>query len=112
MEYTDILTMIIQSIIIPLLILGAREVRKWIDANLNEKQQDLMILMVRTAVLATEQIGLSGAEAKKLAIDMAETELTKQGIIIDANRLGNMIEAALYDEINRFKSLKMVKMNE
>ena len=107
METTDIiklLEIVILVIIAPFIPIIANKVKIWLDAKTSAEQRAGLLETVRLAVLATEQSGLNGVEARQHAIKLAQDALAAQGVVVDGNRLALVIEATVMDEFNKFKS--------
>ena len=60
--------------------------------------------LINQAVRAAEQYGGSGEEKKRQALQYAEQALAERGINIDLFALDVAIEAAVWQEINRYRS--------
>ena len=58
-------------------------------------------LVSRVAVLAAEQLGYSGEEAKLWAIESAERALLTIGVEVDGEALADLIEAEVYRQFNQ-----------
>lgn len=106
----DILFQILQLALEALLPVLVAFIIRWVKGQidiakgkLNEQQQTILDAAVRIAVLAAEQLNLSGfVENKKAeAIKIAQAYLIAHGIDIDVQVLADMIEAAVMDEFNR-----------
>lgn len=84
-------------------LLGEVSVQK---AKLTAEQQKIVEAVVKIAVLSAEQLGLTGKirEKKAYALSLARAYLADYGINIDLAYLDSMIEAAVLDEFNRWKS--------
>jgi len=99
-DLTPILQTIIMVIIAPLMPIVALKLRQWVDANVSLVQRHQIEAAVRMAVLATEQLGLSGAEAKTMAIKMAQETLDHYRITVNVAVLAALIEAEVLSEFN------------
>ena len=102
-DITKLLEVIILVIVAPFVPLLAARAKAWLDAALTREQQASIWEAARVAVLAAEQAGLSGADAKSKALAYANAQLEAQGISVDFERLGVVIEALVMDEFNRWK---------
>jgi hypothetical protein len=102
-DITKLVEIIILVIIAPFVPLIAARVKAWLDVQLSREQQAAIWEAVKLAVLAAEQAGLSGVDAKRTALRYAEAQLAAQGISVDFERLGVVIEAVVMDEFNRYK---------
>lgn len=102
-DITPLLELIISLIVAPFIPIAVYQLKRWIDANTSKEQQAAVIETVRLAVLAAEQMGLSGDEAKLTAVRYAEAQLAAQGISADFERLSVLVEALVMDEFNRWK---------
>jgi GMP synthase PP-ATPase subunit len=103
MDITSILEVIIlamMAVSVPMLV---QQARAFAQARLSEQQRHLLSWAVRSAVLAVEQAGLGGDEARKEAISIAVRILQRNGLQADMNYLADLIEAEVYDQFNRFR---------
>lgn len=100
-DITTLLQIVITLIIAPFIPILATQLKKWLDANLTAKQQQAIVDAARLAVLAVEQAGLRGDEAKEHAVRLADAQLAAQGLSVDWDRLGTVIEALVMDEFNK-----------
>ena len=108
METTDITSLIeiiITLVIAPFIPIAVWQLKRWIDANTTKEQQAALIEAARLAVLAVEQAGLSGNDAKEQAVRLADAQLAAQGLSVDWDRLATVIEAQVMDEFNRHRFL-------
>lgn len=106
MELTDltkIIEIVILVIVAPLMTIAVAQLKRWIDANVTREQQAQIDAAVRAGVLAAEQMGLSGDEAKARALAIAEHQLARLGIMADLPYLSDLIEAVVMDEFNRWQ---------
>ena len=67
-------------------------------AKLGLEQQALLDIVVRKAVEAAEQIGISGEEKLTYAFDKVEKTLAGQGIVIDLDVIYSLIEAEVFNK--------------
>jgi hypothetical protein len=79
--------------------------RRWLLAHIGQKRFSLAVEIARQAVLAVEQkYGPGAGEMKKgAAVAIAEEWLLKNGITLDVQRIADLIEAAVFDELNRWR---------
>lgn len=78
-----------------------------IEANLSEQEQYVIREALRVAVHAAEQSGLAtglvkeGEKKKRWAIEIAQQYLSRYGITLDLDELTGLIEATVWEELNR-----------
>lgn len=101
MDITKLIETIVLVIIAPFVPLAVLQLKRWMDAHVSDQQQQTIYMAVRTAVLAAEQMGLSGVEAKKKAIEIADYFLAANNMTADLDYLGDLIEAEVFDQFNR-----------
>ena len=101
----QILETAILAVLTPTIPLLLAWLKKWIDAKLGQEQQATILAIARLAVLATEQAGLGGPEAKNHATRLAQSALAAQKIKVDGNDLSMVIEGLVMDEFNRYRQL-------
>lgn len=106
-DITLLLQVIILIIIAPLMPIVVVKVRQWINANVSQVQQQQIEAAVRTGVLAAEQLGLSGQEAKNRAVMIAKAMLKQYGLTVDFDVLSDLIEAEVMNQFNHPAFLKM-----
>ncbi len=100
MDITQILEVVLPIIIAVLVGWAIREGKRWLDAHLEDRQQQLILAAINMAVLATEQAGFSGGDALKNALDLINKELGRFGITLDTDRLVPLIEAEVMKQFN------------
>ena len=110
-DITSILEVIVLVIIAPLLPLVVAKAKQWVDANVSERRLVIIQEAARIGVLATEQMGLNGEEAKENAIKLAQAVLATYGLTVDLERLVAMIEATVMSELNSGPSLIGAEFN-
>lgn len=88
------------AVLVPLI---GNAVRNLISANKDDTRFQTITAIVRTAVLAAEQAGLSGVvdDKKAAAIAAAQAMLADRGIQMDLNALDAAIEGMVANELNR-----------
>lgn len=96
------------AILVPLAGFGVNLLISWgkqKKAELSVTQQALVDSAVKIAVFAAEQVyqGVSGAEKKAYALQIAEDYLKKHNVTIDLDALDAAIEAAVFSELNKWK---------
>lgn len=101
MDITKLIETIVLVIIAPFVPLAVLQLKRWMDVHVSDQQQQIIYLAVRTAVLAAEQMGLSGVEAKKKAIEIADHTLAANGLAANLDYLADLIEAEVFDQFNR-----------
>lgn len=74
-----------------------------LKAEMTEQQIQQLMGIANIAVQAAEQLGLTGQQAKEFAISRAEALAAHYGLKIQLDDIGDIIEAAVYDQINRYK---------
>lgn len=86
--------------VIPLI---GNAVRNLLNANKDNAALQTILDVARMAVLAAEQLGLTGVidDKKSYAITVAERMLAERGIKVDIDALDAAIEAAVAEELNR-----------
>jgi hypothetical protein len=99
-DITKVLETVIMVIIAPLMPVVVLKLRQWVNANVSQVQQSQIQAAVRMAVLAAEQVGLSGDEARSQAIMMAQSALDHYKIKVEFGLLVSMIEAEVLNEFN------------
>jgi hypothetical protein len=99
-DITTLLQIIITAIIAPFIPIVATQLKRWLDANISAKQQAAIFEAARVAVLATEQAGLGGVDAKEHAVRLADAQLAAMNITVDWERLEAVIEAQVMDQFN------------
>lgn len=80
---------------------------KFLRQRLSAEQLAVAKSLVAQAVLAAEQYGGPGTEKKKTAVMLADNWLQARGYKVDLNSLDAAIEAAVYEEINRFLAIDL-----
>ncbi|MBK8990167.1 MAG: hypothetical protein IPM39_29570 [Chloroflexi bacterium] len=87
-----------------LLIALGVQARTWLTARVGQANLDTAVRLIRTAVLAIEQEGLTGAinDKKEAAIAYAEELLAANNIHVDIATISHIIESLVYDEFNRW----------
>lgn len=100
-DLTQLVQIIILVIIAPFIPILAMQLKRWLDSQMSLAQQKQILDAVRVAVLAAEQLGYSGAEAKQWAIDSAERSLLTIGVTVDGEALADLIEAEVYRQFNQ-----------
>lgn len=99
-DITPLLQVIILVIVAPLMPVIVVKLRQWVNANVSQVQQQQIEAAVRVGVLAAEQMGLSGQEAKERAVFMAEGLLEQYGLTVDFEVLADLIEAEVMSQFN------------
>jgi len=80
-----------------------------IEADLSEQERYLIREALRVAVHAAEQSGLAaglvkeGEKKKQWAAEVAQQYLARYGLDLDLNELTGLIEATVWEEINRYR---------
>jgi len=87
------------ALLIPVIVLQWQKVK----AGLNEQRIKQLMFVAGIAVQAAEQLGLSGQSAKDFAVSRAEALANYYGLKIELDDIGDIIEAAVYDQINRYR---------
>lgn len=104
-DITEILKLVITVIVAPLIPILAIQIKAWINANIDRQRLAILMDTAQAAVLAAEQLGLSGVDAKLHAIKFTESILKAQGVTADLDLISNMIEAAVMKEFNTLKAI-------
>ena len=116
MEWNEILSMVLQIVLVTALPPVVAALVKWLWVKGSEIAQNLKDRypsesaivedIARKAVAAAEQMGLSQQikDKKAWAMEVAERWLFERGITIDCELLSAEIEAAVFEEINRYKT--------
>ena len=93
----DGLIIVIQALVSMLLSVGLY----WLRQNLKAREYEMVLWIVRQAVLAAEQLGGDGGEKKRAAVEIAEAWLARYGIRLPVARIAEAIETAVLEELNR-----------
>jgi len=97
---------------------GATYAVKWLRAKVGEQKWATIQAAVEMAVYAAEQsnlgeeLELASAEKKALAKSILEKYLASQGIKIDVEELGDLIEATLAKTLNYDKTHGWISIGE
>jgi hypothetical protein len=94
---TDGLMLAIQALVGLLLSSGLY----WLRQNLRQREYQMVVWIIRQAVLAAEQLGGDGGEKKRAAVEMAEQWLARYGIKLPVARIAEVVETAVLEELNR-----------
>jgi hypothetical protein len=99
---------IIALVLLPALALGVRWVVRDLIAWYERRpaaEQELIRAAVRAGVYAAEQLGRTRlvGEKRQFALETADRLLQRQGIHVHVADLTALIEATVYDEINRYR---------
>jgi len=102
MSPQEIATLILTIVVIPLTVAVVESLRQYIKAKFTAEQITIVGDVVRTAVFASEQLGLTGAVADKReqALAWASQELGRRGIAVDLATLVAQLEAAVFAQFN------------
>lgn len=100
-DLTKVIEIIILVVVAPFIPILALQAKRWLDSQISLAEQRQILDAVRTAVLAAEQLGYSGAEAKAWAIESAELSLAQIGVVVDVRHLADLIEAQVYQQFNQ-----------
>jgi len=115
MEWNDLLSLVIQLVLTAALPTLTGVLVKWLLVRIEVAKTEMKSAYPKEyliaeriysdAVYAAEQLGLSGQIDKKLdwAMDYAEKELAKNGIVLDLESIRAGIEAAVYQQLNQYK---------
>jgi hypothetical protein len=115
MNWNEILGAVLQAVLIAVIPTLAAAAFKWlwakastVWAELSERYPtvtDLLRDAARVAVQAAEQQGAAGliTDKKKYALEIAEKWLAEHGVVLDLDLVSAAIEAAVFDELNRYK---------
>lgn len=99
---------LVQLVLIPLVLVGVRwlvrDTVRWYRAR-PEAEQELIQSAVRSAVYAAEQLGNTRliGEKRQFALEMANRLLQRYGVKLHVADLAGLIEATVWDEINRYR---------
>lgn len=79
---------------------------KSIEASIGSENWNLAVGMARGAVQAAEQLGARKliADKKSYAIKWLSNALEARGVFLDEETLSTLIEAMVFNEINRYKA--------
>jgi len=104
-KFLEIVLPVLATALAGLAIAWITKVISELKSKLTLQQQDLIDMIVQTAVFAAEQAGLSGfiTDKKEYALTIAEKWMAEKGLSIDMHVLDALIEAAVYAELNRDK---------
>ncbi len=105
----EIVVLVVVAVAVPMLV---QQARAFTQARLSDQQRHLLSWAVRSAVLAVEQAGLGGDEARREAIAIASRILQRNGFRADMNYLADLIEAEVYDQFNRFRDEPPLKSEQ
>lgn len=94
-----VLILLLASLVGVLVGYGIRIIRQ----ALSDQQWQMIEHLIAQAVRAAEQYGGNGEEKKRQALEYAERALAERGIHLDVYALDVAIEAAVWQEINRFR---------
>lgn len=105
--YQDIL----QSLVLTLLTAGLpillNYLRKWLLDRVGREHLDTAAAIAKTVVMAIEQAGdKTAAEKKREAVQLMDGWLQERGINIDLVQIDALIEAAVYNELNRWQLIE------
>lgn len=87
----------------------ARVLYLFVRSKLSKEQNAFLDDLARRYVMAAEQYGLTkkleqaGQEKKRIVIDKLAAAALAKGYRVDVQTLSDITEAAVYDEINRWK---------
>lgn len=97
---------VLTPVVIGLVAAGVMTAIRWLQAKLGEARWAAVREAVEFAVLAAEQTGLreeafrTGAEKKRLALQLAQGWLASRGIRVDVGELSAVIEAEVMRSLN------------
>jgi len=102
-EFLSIVLPVLASLLAGLVIAWIKKVVEQVKAKMDQRFIWLLDEAVRIAVLAAEQVNLSGfvEDKKDYAIGVAEHWLAERGYKIDLGVLADRIEAAVMEEFNK-----------
>lgn len=102
-EFLSIVLPVLASLLAGLVIAWIKKVIEQVKAKMDERFIWMLDEAVRVAVLAAEQVNLSGfvEDKKDYAIGVAEKWLAERGYKIDLGVLADRIEAAVMEEFNK-----------
>ena len=102
-EFLSIVLPVLASLLAGLVIAWIKKVVEQVKAKMDQRFIWLLDEAVRIAVLAAEQVNLSGfvEDKKDYAIGVAEKWLAERGYKIDLGVLADRIEAAVMEEFNK-----------
>ena len=89
------------ALLVPFIIMQWHKIK----ANLSEQRLHQLMFIAGIAVQAAEQLGLNGQQAKNFAISRVEALADHYGIAIQLDDIGDIIEAAVWDQINRYRPI-------
>lgn len=112
MDVWEILTPILENVLagVATLAIGAISyyLRAWLLARIGQENLTMATAIVRAAVLAVEQesikYGWDSDEKKEQATQIVQIWLNENGIQLDASRVAEAIESAVFAEINKWRT--------
>lgn len=105
-KFLEIVLPVLATALAGLAIAWITKVISDLKSKLTDEQKWLIDNIIQTAVFAAEQVNLKGlvVDKKEYALSIAEKWMAEKGLNIDAHVLDAMIEAAVYEELNRDKT--------
>jgi len=101
------------QVLVPVLLTGfialMTQAWRWMRTMIEAQQMTIVLDIIAQLVLAAEQIGLTnelldaGYQRMAWVLARAEITLAEKGIHIDADRLRDLIEAVVFDQLTRDK---------
>lgn len=106
-EFGQFVTNTLIMVALAVIPLVGNAVRGFFNANKDNATVQTVLDIARMAVLAAEQLGITGAidDKKSYAITVAERMLAERGIKVDLDALDAAIEAAVAEELNAVNAL-------
>ena len=104
-EFASALATIFITVVTAVIAFLGKAARDYLSHNLSSAQLNTLLLIAQQAVAVAEQTGATKAaeEKKAEALAIAQTYLDAYGIKVSAAQLDAAIEAAVFNEFNRFK---------
>lgn len=99
-DITPIIQTVILVIIAPLMPVVVFYLRRWVNNAVSQADQRRIATAVRAAVLAAEQMGFSGDQAKNYVVAVVSDHLKQYGLSLDFGMLEALIEAEVLRQFN------------
>lgn len=102
-EVIPVLVASLLTVVTTVTALASRAVLQFIKSKTTVNQQDALLNLAKQAVLAAEQLGITGVieDKKSWAFALVNELLKKQGINVTAEQIDAAIEATVMQEFNK-----------